>query len=41
MRLFFTALRDVRRDSRDDGRVIAHHNLADEPARTLALDKKP
>ncbi len=30
MRLFFTALRDVRRDSRDDGRVIAHHNLADE-----------
>jgi SSS family solute:Na+ symporter len=32
MRLFFTALRNVHRDSRDDGRVIAHHNLADEPA---------
>jgi SSS family solute:Na+ symporter len=31
MRDFFTALRTQVRDHRDDGRVVAGHNLADEP----------
>jgi hypothetical protein len=30
MRSFFIALRTMKRDARDDGRVIGHHNLADE-----------
>jgi SSS family solute:Na+ symporter len=34
MRLFFIALKTQKTDTRDDGRVIAHHNLADEPATT-------
>ncbi len=28
---FFRAMRTLKRDVRDDGRVVAHHNLADEP----------
>ena len=31
MRDFFTALRTQVRDDRDDGRVVAGHNLSDEP----------
>jgi SSS family solute:Na+ symporter len=30
IRSFFVALKLIRRDSRDDGRVVSHHNLADE-----------
>ncbi len=36
MRDFFVALRTINRDARDDGRVVADHNLADEP-RTQAF----
>jgi len=31
LKSFFIALRTLKRDDRDDGRVVAHHNLADEP----------
>jgi len=31
LRAFFHALKTMKRDARDDGRVVAHHNLADEP----------
>jgi SSS family solute:Na+ symporter len=31
MKLFFAALKTQKTDSRDDGRVVGHHNLADEP----------
>jgi SSS family solute:Na+ symporter len=30
IREFFVALRTMKRDARDDGRVVGHHNLADE-----------
>jgi SSS family solute:Na+ symporter len=30
IREFFVALRTMKRDVRDDGRVVGHHNLADE-----------
>jgi SSS family solute:Na+ symporter len=33
IRDFFKALKHLRRDARDDGRVEGHHNLADEPGR--------
>jgi SSS family solute:Na+ symporter len=33
MRDFFRALRNLKRDARDDGRVVGTHNLADEPTR--------
>ena len=32
IRAFFAALKHLRRDSLDDGRVVAHHNLADDAA---------
>jgi solute:Na+ symporter, SSS family len=32
IKAFFTALKNLRRDARDDGRVVAHQNLADEAA---------
>jgi SSS family solute:Na+ symporter len=33
LRAFFVALRTMKRDARDDGRVVGDHNLADEPGR--------
>jgi SSS family solute:Na+ symporter len=40
IRSFFVALKSVRHDARDDGRVVAHHNLSDEPGdRTAAAAK--
>jgi solute:Na+ symporter, SSS family len=36
MRAFFVAIRTVKRDSRDDGRVVAHHNLVEEPAKLVS-----
>lgn len=33
MRDFFRALHNLKRDARDDGRVVGTHNLADEPTR--------
>ena len=38
---FFAALRTLKRDVRDDGRVEGDHNLADEPARTLPAAETP
>jgi len=32
VRDFFHALKTMTRDARDDGRVVDHHNVADEPA---------
>jgi hypothetical protein len=40
LRAFFHALKTMKRDARDDGRVVAHHNLADEPA-TGSTPKSP
>jgi hypothetical protein len=31
---FFHDLKTMKRDARDDGRVVGHHNLADEPLPT-------
>jgi SSS family solute:Na+ symporter len=33
LRLFFAALRTMKRDARDDGRVVGRHNAADEAAK--------
>jgi SSS family solute:Na+ symporter len=41
MRDFFRTLRTMTRDSRDDGRVVGNHNLADEPLRGFAVQTAP
>jgi SSS family solute:Na+ symporter len=37
VRDFFAALRTLNRDARDDGRVVADHNLADEPVKPVPV----
>jgi SSS family solute:Na+ symporter len=41
MKAFFIALRTQTRDARDDGRVVDHHNLADEPPRPQGIEAAP
>ncbi|MFA6134470.1 MAG: sodium:proline symporter [Phycisphaerae bacterium] len=38
---FFTRLKTLKRDARDDGRVVAHHLASDEPAVTDAPGTQP
>jgi hypothetical protein len=40
IREFFIALRTMKRDARDDGRVVGHHNLADEGRAPAVVEER-
>ena len=41
LRLFFAALRTLKRDVRDDGRVIAHHNADEDRGTEVVAEDHP